>query len=126
MPMPELGPIEVGRELNAHIRTMKQTVRVKVVKIARVWADLEPVDEPPDRKPYRLRLGTTKGHSPYNYETYYRSDEQEAWLGREAAARDVLHAAKMYPEIGSLWGSDERLFALADFITTYDAEHPKE
>lgn len=133
MPRPALGPVNVGDTLlvfEARYHRSKipnPPIDATVVKVGRVWIDLEEANEVASfRRTWRLRLDTqddgTKGSA---YHDRFMTADQYAWQQKVSEARQVLDDAKIRLDFGSPWREDEdRLFALAEFVRAYDANRP--
>jgi hypothetical protein len=129
MPRPALGKVAVGDRLlviptTYNSRTRQEPVPATVTKAARVWIDLEEITDGYART-WRLRLDTQHDGGNGNYHDRFVTPEQYAWEQRISGAWETLRVAKAAPDLGSPWRRDEeRLLALADFIRTYDEQHP--
>lgn len=133
MPRPALGPVRVGDTLLVfearyyRSKTPNLPIEAEVTKVGRVWIELRAVhDVRSMAKTWRLRLDTqddgTKGSA---YHDQFMTPAQHAWQQKVSDARQVLDDAKIRLDFGSPWREDEdRLFALAEFVRAYDANHP--
>ncbi len=127
MTKPPLGKIAVGDHLLVFEarynsgRTLYPPIAAVVEKVGRVWVDLREANNVRSQaRTWRLRLDTQHDGSKTNYHDRFVTAEQYAWEGRVSDARDVLREAKVTPDAGSPWKSDDRLLALADFIRAHD------
>lgn len=131
MPRPELGKLAVGDQVlvfpGGFTRSEPEPVQAIVTKVSRVWVEMKRSSEEGWPKEWRLRLDTQHDGTDSNYRTRFVTQEQYAWEQRIREAHETLRAAKIFPEPNSLWyGNEDRFLALADFVRTYDQQHPKE
>lgn len=125
MPKPPLGKVAVGDQLLV-IRSFSRfrdndPVPVTVTKAGRVWVELAPES---GGMAWRMRIDTQDGGSGYGYGDRFVTQEQYEWEQRVTAARNVLREARLIPDGASPWHRDDRLLALAEFVRTYDEQHP--
>lgn len=132
MPRPALGKVAVGDRLLVFPRSYSRRsgergpVEAVVSKVGRVWVELTEVDSTGTTPAmWKLRMDTQRSDSGTNYNDRFVTPEQYAWEQKISEAQHVVSGLMI--ESRSLWMKDEdRLFALADFVRAYDAEHPKE
>jgi hypothetical protein len=129
MPRPVLGKLSVGHRLlliqASHKRWGDEIapIETEVVKLGRVWVELAELDTSARPRTWRLRMDTQRTDNGTNYNDRFVTAEQYAWEQRISAARDAVAGLKL--DWSSPWLKDEdRLLALAAFVTAYDAEHP--
>ena len=123
MPKPELGKVAVGDELLV-LRSYSKfrdndPIPVRVVKAGRVWIDLATEGG----MAYRMRLDTQNEGGRYSTQNRFVTRAQYDWERSEKEARDVLRAALVDVDRGG-WNCGDRLLALAEFVRTYDEQHP--
>lgn len=125
MNKPELGKVAVGDKMLVIEHRYRQinTHEVVVTKVGRVWIDLAAEGN----RSYRMRLDTQNDGSQYSQKNRFVTQAQYEWEQKIEAARNVLVRAKINLDWDSTWYKDKaRVLALAEFIRTYDEDHPME
>jgi hypothetical protein len=111
---PEMGRLSVGDELMVSARDGRRMmeVRVQVLKVGRVWIDVEPLDGEYLPHYYRRFRMDTRASESGKGGIY--TDEQWAWKQRVSAAHTYLAEIGVQADFGSRFRSDP--LALANAI----------
>ena len=126
MARPALGKVAVGDELLVirpfnRYRDDNDPVRVRVVKAARVWIDLEEIDQVSSyARTWRMRLDTQNEGSKYTQQDRFVTAEQYAYETRVDAADAYLCEVKVRSDYGSLWNAPERRIVLANLLRAHE------
>jgi|SRR4051812_26355028 hypothetical protein len=126
MPKPPLGKVAVGDRLivipaSYNNRIKQEPVEAVVVKVARIWVELDEVEGP---RSWRLRLDTQHDGGNGNYHDRFLTTEQHAWGQREQAVHDYLSEAGVSLKHGSRWGTPEERLTLANLLRQHDGLDP--
>lgn len=103
---PEMGKLVKGDELRVSGRDDRRSleVRVQVIKVGRVWVDVEPLDG--EYLPHyyrRFRMDTRASESGHGR---IYTDEQWAWSQRVSAAHRYLAEIGVQADFGSRFRND--------------------
>lgn len=125
MSMPKLGLLATGQEVviaEYGNNDQRLEYRATVEKIGRDWVDFRCVTDQPHPRTWRLRKSTqTDDNRAGRGGPRFYTLEQHAWVQRRNAAALALRDAGI--DLRGRWDDDTRMVALADFVTSYDAEH---
>lgn len=105
---PELGDLRIGDEVNVRNESGSHTVRyvrARVVKVSRVWIDLEPLDGYLHETRFRRDNQTAKAR-PEHWTPYFRTDEQVAWEQRRTRAHEYLREIGVHADPASRFAHD--------------------
>lgn len=128
---PKLGTVTVGQTVIVRSQRGRVTgwIRSTVVKVGRIWIDVEPQDGESYLSRYEVRFRMDTQNAAQNAYARFVTEAQYIWDLESEAAREVLRNAQIDTTPGYMdhpWNSGDRLLALAAFVAGYDADHPTE
>jgi len=115
----ELGALAVGDEVivSQHRGRSWDYIRARVTKVARVWVELEEIENASSRKrTWRMRLDTQREGGEGNYLSHFRTPAQHEWEKQRDDAQTFLGQQGLRPAFASPWRGADQVIRLAALI----------